>query len=316
MENLVSAEEGPKFEVWAIGGGKGGTGKTALVAAIGFQLSRQGRRVLLVDADFGASNLHTCLGMAAPNRSLLDFLRSGGTVADEYATPTPYPNLRLLGGRVDEGTGEIPAGWGARLSSALRALPVDLVLVDLGAGAGPDTVEAMNLADFKVVVTTPESTAVENLASLLRSLCLQRLIQRLPSSEVRRRLQAIQGGQGGQGGARIRDVGDLFSEIEAVDPSLLGAARAIVEEMSLSLVMNQVRDDADRQFGAQTAAVIRRHFGLPMSYAGAVHHDDAVWRTLRRGKMFMVDASRSRAAEDVRRLARNLIRKADASPVF
>jgi MinD-like ATPase involved in chromosome partitioning or flagellar assembly len=97
---------------------------------------------------------------------------------------------------------------------------------------------------------------------------------------------------------------------------MLGAARALIGEMAITLVTNQVRDDADRKFGAQTAAVVRRHFGLPMSYAGFVHYDDAVWRTLRRGKMFMVDASRSRAAEDIRRLARNLLRRADQSPVF
>ena len=85
---------------------------------------------------------------------------------------------------------------------------------------------------------------------------------------------------------------------------------------ALTLVTNQVRDDTDRKFGAQTAAVINRHFGVTMSYAGFVHHDDAVWRTLRRGKMFMVDASRSRAAEDIRRLTRGLMRRADLSPVF
>jgi flagellar biosynthesis protein FlhG len=312
-ETDLSAEERQKFEVWAFGGGKGGTGKSALVAAVGFQVSRQGKRVVLVDGDFGASNLHTCLGVAAPARSLLDFVREGGSVADEYAVPTPYPNLRLMGGRVDEGTGSFPVGWAARLSTALRALPVDLVILDLGAGVAAETIEVMNLADLKVVVAVPEPGSVENVASLLRSLCLQRLVQRLPSNEVRRRLAGI---QAGRDGARVRDVGDIFREIEAVDPALLGAGRAIVEEMSICLVTNLVRDDVDRNFGAQTAAVIRRHFGLPVSYAGFVHHDDAVWRTLRRGKMFMVDASRSRAAEDVRRLSRNLLRRADLSPVF
>ena len=108
----------------------------------------------------------------------------------------------------------------------------------------------------------------------------------------------------------------MLREIEEVDPSLNGVARALIEEMAITLVANQVRDDADRQFGAQTVAVVRRHFGLPMTYAGFVHHDDAVWRTLRRGKMFMVEASRSRAAEDIRRLARNLLQRADQSPVF
>jgi MinD-like ATPase involved in chromosome partitioning or flagellar assembly len=227
--------------------------------------------------------------------------------------PTPYPNLRLIGGRVDEGAGALPVGWASRLSTALRALPVDVVVLDLGAGVAPETVEVMNLADVKIVISVPEPSSIENVVSLLRSLCLQRLVQRLPSHEARRRLLAI---QSGEATARVRGVDDMLREIEEVDPSLMGAARALIEEMSITLVTNQVRDDADRKFGAQTAAVVRRHFGLPMTYSGFVHHDDAVWRTLRRGKMFMVDASRSRAAEDIRRLARNLLQRADQSPVF
>jgi flagellar biosynthesis protein FlhG len=312
-ETDLSPEETRRFEVWAFAGGKGGTGKSALAASIGFQLSRLGKRVVLVDADFGGANLHTCLGLAPPPRSLLDLVREGGTVADEYAMTTPYPNLRLIGGRVDEGAGSLPVGWAARLSTALRALPVDLVILDMGAGVAADTIEALNIADLKVMVSVPEPSAIENVVSLLRSLCLQRLIQRLPSNEVRRRLAAI---QSGEATSRVRGAAEMFREIEAVEPSLLGAARALVEEMSVTLVTNQVRDEADRKFGAQTAAVIRRHFGLPMTYAGFVHHDDAVWRTLRRGKMFMLDASRSRAAEDIRRLTRNLLQRADQSPVF
>jgi flagellar biosynthesis protein FlhG len=309
----LSPEGSHRFEVWAFGGGKGGTGKSALAASVGFQLSRLGKRVVLVDADFGGANLHTCLGLTPPGRSLLDLIREEGTVADEYALPTPYPNLRLIGGRLDEGGGARPVGWASRLATALRALPVDLVLIDLGAGVSMDTVEVMNLADLKIMVSAPEPSSIENMVSLLRSLCLQRLVQRLPSNLARRRLVAV---QAGEGAVRVRSVLDMLREIEEVDPSLLGAARALIEEMAITLVANQVRDDADRQFGAQTVAVVRRHFGLPMTYAGFVHHDDAVWRTLRRGKMFMVDASRSRAAEDIRRLARNLLQRADQSPVF
>jgi len=312
-ETELTSEESRRFEVWAFGGGKGGTGKSALASSVGFQLSRLGKRVVLVDADFGGANLHTCLGVAPPARSLLDLVREGGTVADEYAMATPYPNLRLIGGRVDEGAGSLPVGWASRLKTALRALPVDLVILDLGAGVAPETIEVMNMADVKVMVSVPEPGSIENVVSLLRSLCLQRLVQRLPSNEVRRRLLAV---QSGEAATRVKGVGDMLREIEAVDPSLLGAARALIEEMAITLVTNQVRDDADRKFGAQTVAVVRRHFGLPMTYSGFVHHDDAVWRTLRRGKMFMVDASRSRAAEDIRRLARNLLQRADQSPVF
>lgn len=301
------------FEIWAFGGGKGGTGKSALAASVGFQLSRLGKRVVLVDADFGGANLHTCLGMPQPSRSLIDFLRTDGLVADEVAMGTPYPNLRLIGGRVDEGTGGLPVGWPQRLSTALRALPADLAVLDLGAGVSADTIEAMNLADLKVIVSVPEPSSLENVVSLLRVLCLQRLTSRVSSHDVRRRLFEA---QGGQSSSRLKTVADILREIESIDPSMVGAARALLQEMALAMVTNQVRDDSDRKFGAQTAAVIRRHFGLPMKYSGFVHHDDAVWRTLRRGKMFMVDASRSRAAEDIRRLTRNLLRRADLSPVF
>lgn len=309
----MASEDSQRFEIWAFGGGKGGTGKSALASSVGFQLSRLGKRVVLVDADFGGANLHTCMGMPPVGRSLLDFVRDEGGVVDEYAVPTPYPNLRLIGGRVDEGAGGLPPGWPQRLSTALRALPVDVVVMDLGAGVSPDTLEAMNLADLKVLVAVPEPSSTENVASLLRTLCLQRVAQRSPSNDVRRRIAEI---QSGQSAARVRTLEDVFREIGSVDPSLVGAARAVVGEMALTLVTNQVRDEPDRKFGAQTAAAIRRHFGAPIGYAGFVHHDDAVWRTLRRGKMFMVDASRSRAAEDIRRLTRNLLRRADLSPVF
>lgn len=313
IDNDATSGEPRKFEVWAFGGGKGGTGKSALASSVGFQLSRLGKRVVLVDADFGGANLHTCLGIPPTGRTLLDFLRDGSGIIDDYAASTPYPNLRMIGGRVDEAVGSLPAGWPQRLSTALRTLPVDVVVVDLGAGIAPDTVEVMNLADLKVLVAVPEPSSTENLAAVLRALCLQRLAQRSSSNDVRRRLAEV---LSGQSTARVKRLADVFREIESVDPSFVGAARAVVGEMALTLVTNQVRDEADRKFGAQTAAVIRRHFGVPIGYAGFVHHDDAVWRTLRRGKMFMVDASRSRAAEDIRRLTRNLLRRADLSPVF
>ena len=305
--------EGSAFELWAVGGGKGGTGKTALTAAIGFQMSRLGRRVVVVDGDFGGANLHTCLGVPAPARSLLDLIRSSAGIAEEYLAPTPYPGLRFIGGRVDEAAASLPRGWGARLSTALRALPVDLVIVDLGAGVSLETVEVMNLADLKIIVSVPEPSSVENVASLLRALAIQRVIQRIPSNEVRLRLSDV---ANGVSGTRVRSVADLLREIGEVEPGLVSSARAMIEEMSLALVTNQVRDEVDRQFGPQMAAIVRRHFGAAVIYAGFVHSDDAVWRTLRRGKMFMVDASRSRAAEDVRRVTRNLLRRTDLSPVF
>ena len=44
--------------VVAIGGGKGGVGKSLVAANVGIFLATLGKRVVLVDAAFGAANLH------------------------------------------------------------------------------------------------------------------------------------------------------------------------------------------------------------------------------------------------------------------
>ena len=56
-------EDELKKRLWAIGGGKGGVGKSITTVMLGAMLARLGKKVLLVDADLGGSNLHTFLGI-------------------------------------------------------------------------------------------------------------------------------------------------------------------------------------------------------------------------------------------------------------
>ena len=57
--------------IYAIGGGKGGTGKSFITATLGIILAKHGKRVLLIDLDLGASNLHTFLAIKKPAIGLL-----------------------------------------------------------------------------------------------------------------------------------------------------------------------------------------------------------------------------------------------------
>jgi MinD-like ATPase involved in chromosome partitioning or flagellar assembly len=55
-------------------------------------------------------------------------------------------------------------------------------------------------------------------------------------------------------------------------------------------------------------AACARHLGVRASYAGFLHYDDAVWQAVRKRKLFMIDAPTSRVAEEVRQLARGLLK--------
>ena len=57
-----------------VGGGKGGVGKSFIVANLATSLARAGKRVIAVDGDLEGANLHTCVGVPKPRISLADFV--------------------------------------------------------------------------------------------------------------------------------------------------------------------------------------------------------------------------------------------------
>src|SRR5262245_30576797 len=94
-------EPKPERQIWSIGGGKGGIGKSLLTASLGWQLAQLGKRVLMVDADLGGANLHTCLGIPNPERTLGDFIRRQVAKIEDIAVETGVSGLRLISGASD-----------------------------------------------------------------------------------------------------------------------------------------------------------------------------------------------------------------------
>ena len=64
-----------------VASGKGGVGKTSLAVNLGLTLARQGRRTVLLDADFGMANAHILIG-ANPQRFVMDAIQGDASMAD------------------------------------------------------------------------------------------------------------------------------------------------------------------------------------------------------------------------------------------
>ena len=64
--------------VYSITSGKGGVGKTAVVANIAVSLARLGKNVLILDADLGLANIDVVFGIA-PAFNLNHFLLENGS---------------------------------------------------------------------------------------------------------------------------------------------------------------------------------------------------------------------------------------------
>ena len=124
-------------QVVAVGGGKGGIGKSLVSANMAVSLAQSGKQVVLLDADLGGANLHTYLGMQPPKRTLSEFVSRQAEHLDELITPTNVPNLGLISGALDAlGAANLKYNEKVRLLREILRLKVDVVVVDLGGRHG------------------------------------------------------------------------------------------------------------------------------------------------------------------------------------
>ena len=286
----------------AVGGGKGGIGKSLVSANLGIALARAGHRVVLADVDLGGANLHTCLGMSQPQATLSDVI-TRGTRIESLAVPTGIDNLRLISGAMDALDAANPKAQArARLVAELQSLDTDYLVLDLGAGTSLHTIDFFLLADHGVLVLLPEPTSVENAYRFLKAALFRRLQQTAQSLGVAPQAEAALASQG----SALRTPGEVVREVAKVSPEAAAQLERTLRAFRVKLVVNQVRSEADHSVGRAVVAAWKKFFGLDMDYLGAIAYDDSAWQTVRKRRPLLVDAAGSAAASNVTDVAEAL----------
>ncbi len=308
-ETLSVGRAAKRRQIWSVGGGKGGIGKSLITASVGWQLARMGQRVVLVDADLGGANLHTCLGLPNPTRTLADFIQRRLDTIEEVLTETGAPGLQLLSGAGDLLTAaNIKHAQKIRILKKIQSLDVDVVLIDIGAGTSFNSLDFFLISEVAVLAVVPEPSSIENGYRFIKSALYRRLRAVAPHPEARRLVDAALDPKNEMG---LRTPLDLVARVEQEDAEAAAAMRREMSSFHPRFVVNEVRDEHDVAIGHQLVAACSRHLGLRASYAGFVHFEDAVWQAVRRRRLFMADAPTSRAAEEVRQLTRGLLKGED-----
>lgn len=156
--------------VIAITSGKGGVGKTHTSVNLGLALTQQGKRVLLLDADLGLANINIVLGFD-PAATIREVLSGKAGIEDVIIS-------HHLGFDV------IPAASGfqdmVNLSVSDRSMLVealddlgsryDYMIVDTGAGIGPNVMYFCTAAEDVLVVVDCEPTSRTDAYALIKVL--------------------------------------------------------------------------------------------------------------------------------------------------
>lgn len=156
----------------AVTSGKGGVGKSNIVANLAIALARRGQKVLVLDADLSLANLHVLLGLQP--RFNLSHVISGEKRLGEIAMQGPN-GIRVI--PASSGIAELAMLRENELEGLLEQFAdfipeMDLVLIDTAAGLADSVLSFVHAAGEVLIVTTPEPTAYLDAYHMLKNIHL------------------------------------------------------------------------------------------------------------------------------------------------
>ncbi len=156
----------PLARVITVTSGKGGVGKSNTTINLAIQLQKMGKKVIILDADFGLANIEIMFG-SVPKHNLCDLIYQGKNIK-EIITRGPMNVGFISGGSGIAGMSNLSKDNLTYIIQNLVELDAiaDIVMVDTGAGIADAVLEFLVASGEILLVTTPEPTSITDSYSL------------------------------------------------------------------------------------------------------------------------------------------------------
>ena len=171
LRNMMKASSGrPLARVITVTSGKGGVGKSNTAINLALQFKKLGKRVIILDADFGLANIEIMFG-TVPKHNLSDLIYQGKNIKD-VITWGPGDVGFISGGSGIAGLSNLGREYLTYIIRNLAELDAiaDIVIIDTGAGIADAVLEFLVASGEIILVTTPEPTSITDSYSLLKAL--------------------------------------------------------------------------------------------------------------------------------------------------
>ena len=262
--------------IWAVGGGKGGIGKSTISVLMALWLARMGKRTILVDLDLGGANLHTLMGIKSPPRTLNDFVTRRLDSLEEVCIETDIENLRLICGASDVLTLANPhIAQKIKIIRHVSKLDADYIVLDLGAGTSFNVLDFFLVAERKIVVLTPQPTAIQNAYSFVRNAVYRRLSKVVNQQPP---LQAlIKSAMDENSELKVRTISDLLQAAEEISgKETMEMLRGEIETIRPEVITNMVMNSNDNNAGRVIQLVSEKYLMIHPHNLGSVAYDKQI----------------------------------------
>jgi len=304
IDILQDEPDNDRPRIWAIGGGKGGVGKSVLAANLGVVLAKRRERVVVVDADLGGANLHTIFGMPDPEVTLSDYLDRNVANLEEIILDTSVPGLHLVSGAHALLEMANPKhGQKRRILRHIQQIDADHVILDLGAGTGINVLDFFLVSHRGILVVVPEPTSVENAYHFIKAAFSRKLRQTEPKRTIAAALEKIAADNRGKTSKSARD---LVADVMVIDPEAGAAVLAAAATFGASIVVNRASSASHERLAAEMSMACREYYGIGVEALGTLPDDPMVARSVIDREPVVSVHPESPFATAVRRLANSL----------
>jgi flagellar biosynthesis protein FlhG len=297
----IAAQHAARSRIVAVGGGKGGVGKSIVALNLAATLAREGCRVVIADMDLGAANQHLLLNNLHPAGGLQALLDKSESEAEACLVDTQVPNLRLLAGSNGVlGAANISHAQKVLLLRKLRALQADIIVVDVGAGVGYNALDFFDLGSRKLIVTTPQVTALHDAYAFLKSAVL-RLLRHSVQEAID--IALLEPATLSTGTERVVQI---LANLRTTSPALADKVFAEIEGFGACMVGNQVIQEAHAGVFAAVGHTMQDYLGVKVPLLGWLPSSPVIHESVNNRRPLALD-SWTREAAAFRKLAQALL---------
>ena len=290
-------------EIYPIGGGKGGVGKSFIAAGLGASIAQRGHNVVVIDLDLGASNLHTLLGMKSPKSDLNRFLDKTVNDLESVAVPTLIPNLFFISSlNCSMEIANLLHAHKLKIISAIQKLPFEYILLDPGTGTHFNTLDFFLTSKAGILVGTPEPTSIENFFRFINAVYFRILKQTLKRSEFHSAVKdAVTGMSGATAGTH-----DILKIVSKYHPDKVTYLKNKLSEFKFKLILNQFRKNMDSTLGNKIETVCNRHFHSNFQFVGTIRYDGQIHDAVYSKTLYVHKYPHTQSSNDLKKIAEKI----------
>lgn len=301
----LSSQNNNGRSIWAIGGGKGGTGKSFFSANLGIHLAQLGEKVVLIDADLGGPNLHTFLGMKETEIDLGHFFTNKIKNLKDTQIPTPYDRLNLIRGTENIlFTANLNYYKKQKLIRHINSFTSNRIIIDIGTGSTLNSIDLFLLSRPGIMVINAEPTSIENAYYFLKS-CIIRLlklyVQYYKIEELAEKISL-------QLENSTKSIYSFLNEVISYDKFHADLLYRTLKKFSPCLIINKARDERDFLLGESIVNVVQKYLVLNLNFLGVIPFDEKVHLSLKKLYPFMDSFNNSDVSTAIKSISQKLIK--------